>query len=135
MNIGRPAQPMRDQPRGRRGVGRTVDQNESTGRMVCLVGVECERCGRGEVADANLVQTQGFRRKFAERIDVQTMLEFGHRRGNGPRARFHKIRAARQQPILAHPDEMRGELAGNLGPVLRVAQNIAARDIELIGQC
>ena len=47
---------------------------------------------------------------------------------------FHEIGAARQQLVVAHPDEMRGELIGDLGPVLRVAQDIAARDIEFVGE-
>ena len=134
VNIGRTAKPESDQPRRRRGVGDPIDQNKGAGRMIFLVWVEGDRRGRGEIAKADFVETQGFPRKFAERIDIETMLELCHRDGNGPGARFHEIGAARQELAIAHPNEMRGELVGDLGPVFRIAQNIAARDIELIGQ-
>jgi hypothetical protein len=107
---------------------------KAPGRTIFLVGVEGDRRGRGEIAKADFVETQGFRREFAERIDIETMLELGHRDGNGPGARFHEIGAARQELAVTHPNEMRRELVGDLGPVFRIAQNIAARDIELIGQ-
>src|ERR1700730_9124196 len=134
MNIGRAAKPESDYPRRRRGVGDPIDQNKSADRRIFLIWVEGNRRGRGEIAKTDFVETQGFRCELAERIDIETMLEPGHRDRNGPSARLHEIGAARQELAIAHPNEMRGELIGDLGPVFRIAQNIAARDIELIGQ-
>ena len=134
MNVGRAAKPESDHPRRRRGVGDPIDQNKSARRRIFLVWVEGNRRGRGKIAKTDFVETQDFCRELAQRIDIETMLELGHRDGNGPSARFHEIGAARQELAIAHPNEMRGELIGDLGPVFRIAQNIAARDIELIGQ-
>src|ERR1700720_3773675 len=82
MNVGRAAKPESDQPRRRRGVGDPIDQNKSTRRVIFLIWVESDRRGRGEIAKADFVETQGFGRVFAERSDIETMLELGHRDGN-----------------------------------------------------
>ena len=134
MDVGRAAKPERDHSGRRRGIGDAVDQDEGAGRVVFLIGVEGKGRGRGEIAEADLVEAQGLGREFAERIDVETMLQLGDRHRNGPRARLHEIGAAGQELVVAHPDEMRGELVGDLGPVLRIAQDIAARDVELVGK-
>lgn len=47
---------------------------------------------------------------------------------------LHQVRPAGQQPVDRHPYDMRGELVGDLGPVPRRDEHIAARHIDFIGE-
>ena len=38
------------------------------------------------------------------------------------------------QRLVVHPDQMRGELIGDLGPRVGLDQDVAARDVDLVGE-
>ena len=65
-------------------------------------------------------------------VDIQTVLDVGdgHARGFGVDQRG--IRTARQQGMLAHPQELRFELVGALDWVRRGRNDIAAAGIDII---
>ena len=111
-----------------------VDQDEGAGLAVLDVGVEGDRRRGGEIAEADLVERQRLRRQLVEIVDVDAVLELGHRGGRRPRADLHQIGAAGQHRLVAHPDEMGGELVGDFGPAVGRREHVAARDVDFVGE-
>ena len=56
MHVGRAPQPMRDHARGRGLVGGAIDQDEAAGVAIVGIGVEGDRHGRRDIAEADLVE-------------------------------------------------------------------------------
>ena len=80
MDVGRAVQPELDHP-GRGGfVGHPVDQDEPAGIAVDGVRVERDRSRGRQIAQADLVERQGARRHVRAAVDIDPMLERGHRR-------------------------------------------------------
>src|SRR5208337_1986637 len=104
MNVGRAAKTIGDHARRCCFVGHAVYQNESTGCVILLIWVEGDGRSRCDVAEANFIEAQGFRRKFAKRIHIKTVPELSHGRGHSSGASFHEIGAAGQELVAAHPD-------------------------------
>ena len=70
-----------------------------------------------------------------ERVDVDLVLELGDRAPARSRVPIlQQVGAAGQQRLLAHPDEVRGELVGDFGRARRPTQQVAARDVDLVGR-
>jgi hypothetical protein len=67
-------------------------------------------------------------------IDVDPMLQRGDRRRHGARSDLQPVRTTRDQRLLLHPHQMRGELVGKLGALLRIDEEIAAREVDLVGE-
>ena len=132
MHVGRAPEPMGDHPRGRGLVGRPVDEDEGAGRAVVGIGVEGDRHGRCDVAEPDLVEVELLRRELVEIVDVEAVLELRDLGRHGARADLHQIGAAGQHGVGAHPDQMRGELVGDLRPARRVGEHVAAGDIDLV---
>ena len=118
---------------GRRSlVGLAVDEDEGAGHAIGLVGVEGDRRRRRDIAEADLVELQALCSELVVGVDVDAMLELGHLRRHGSRADLHQIRAARQHRVGAHPDEMRGELIGDLRAAGGMRKHVATRDVDLV---
>ena len=47
---------------------------------------------------------------------------------------FRQIGTARDQRVLAHPDHLGGKLIDEFGRIARVGKEIAARDVDLVGE-
>ena len=71
---------------------------------------------------------------MVERIHIDFVFQLGDGSGNGTRADFQEILAAGKHLVFRHPKDMRRELVGNLRALRSGRQNIAARDIHLIGK-
>ena len=121
MNVGGAAQAVRDHARRDGLVGRAVDQDEGAGFAILGIGVVGDRHGRGDIGEADLVERQRLGGELVEIVDVDAVLELGHRRRRRARADLHEIGAAGQQRLGAHPDEMRGELIGDFRAARRGA--------------
>ena len=67
-------------------------------------------------------------------VDVHLVLELGHRGRHRGGAQLEQILAAGQQLLVRHPQQMRRELVGDIGPRLGRRQHIAARNIHFVGQ-
>ena len=80
MDIGGAPQREIDHPGGDRFVGIAVDQDEGAGVAVVGVGIERDRPRDRQIAHADFVQRQRLGGKLRQRIDVDLVLELGHRR-------------------------------------------------------
>ena len=134
VDVGGAAQAVGDHPRRRRFVGGAVDQDEGPGLAVLRVRVVGDRRGGGEIGEADLVERQRLGGELVEIVDVDAMLELGHRGRDGARADLHQVGAAGQQRLVAHPDQMGGELVGDLRPRGGRRQHVAAGDVDLVGE-
>ena len=134
MHVGRAPEPMRDHARRRRLVGGAIDQDEAAGVAIVGIGVEGDGHGGRDIAEADFVEIELFRRQLVEIVDVETVLELGDRSRRRPAADLEQIGAAGQHRLGAHPQEMRRELIGDLRAAVRARQHVAARDVDLVGQ-
>ena len=67
-------------------------------------------------------------------VDLDPVLQRGHRRRHRAGAELEPIGAARHQWLLPHPDDMRGELVGELGTRAGPDQEVAAPDVDVVGE-
>ena len=111
-----------------------VDQDERAGVAVVGVGVPGDRHGGREIAEADLVEVEPLGGELVEIVDVEPMLEFGDGGRDGSRPDLHQVRAPRQHRIGAHPDDVGGELVGDLRTAVRMRQHVAAGDVEFVGE-
>ena len=77
----RGAAPKSIMPGADRGVGEAVDQDEAARVAVLGVGIEGDRLGRVEIAEADFVELQRLAGDVLERVDVDLVLELGDRGG------------------------------------------------------
>ena len=61
-------------------IGGAIDQDEAAGVAIVDIGVEGDRHGRGDVAEADFVEIELLGRQLVEIVDVETVLEFSDRR-------------------------------------------------------
>ena len=115
-------------------VGEAVDQDERAGVAVLRVRVERQRPRNRHVADADFVERQRLGGKLRQRVDVEPVFEVGNGRRHGRVIDLHQIGAAGQQLVVGHPDQMSGELVGDLRTVAHGCQHVAAGDIDFIGK-
>ena len=134
MDVGRAPEPVGDHARRRRFVRLAVDQDEGAGFAILGVGVVGDRHRRRDVAEADLVEVELLRRELVEIVDVDAMFDLGDRSRRGARAELQEIGAPRQHRIGAHPDDVGGELVGDLRPAFRMRENVAAGDVEFVGE-
>ena len=134
VDIGGPAQGEIDHSGGDRFVGIAIDQDEGAGIAVVRVRIERDRSGNRQIADAHLVQRQRLGGKLRQRIDVDLVLEVGHRRGDGAMIDFHQVRAPGQQIFVRHPDQVGRELVGNLRAIAHRGKHVAAGNIDFVGE-
>ena len=67
-------------------------------------------------------------------VDVDPVLQVGDLGRHIASADFHQIGAAGQQGLVAHPQEVRGELVGDFGPHGAQGEQVAPGDVDLVGQ-
>ena len=123
-----------DHAGGDRFVGAPVDEYECPGLAVLLIGVERHRQVGGKIAEADLVERQRLGGDVFAGVDVDAVLELGDRSRAWRARRASQIRSSRQHRLGAHPDQMRGELIGDLGARFGLRQHVAARDVDLVGE-
>src|SRR5215472_14697058 len=116
-DVAGPPQAEGDHPGASSFVRQAVDQNKGTGVAVVLVGVERERRGGRQVAEPDLIETQGLVRQLRQGLDIDPMLEGGDGGRNRARADFQQVGAAGNQLLVAEPDDMSGELVDALWPI------------------
>ena len=98
---------------------------------VVLVEVEGDRLGERQVAEADVVERQRAGGKLLEGVDVDAVLQLADRCADRAGAGLQQIRAAGQQRLLRHPDDVSGDLVGNLGATVGRRQYVAAADVDL----
>jgi hypothetical protein len=134
MDVGGPPQSERDHAGAGGRMGEAVDQDEGAGAPVLRIGVESHRARGREVAEADFVQRQRPARPVLQRVDVDLVLERRDLCRQRPGADPQEIGAPRQQRLLVHPQHMRAELVGDLWPLPRRHQHIAAADVDVLRQ-
>ena len=130
-DVVRPAQREMEQPGTDRAEGHPVDEDEAARLPALGVGIEGDRLGELDRADADLVHLELVRCDVLERVDVQLVLERRDRRGDGLGSGAHQVRAAAQHRLLAHPEDHRLELVGDLGRLLDAREQVAAAHVDL----
>lgn len=85
------------------------------------------------MTDADVVQAQGARRQLFLGVDVHPMTNAGDLSQDGADADLQIIDAAGDKFGLRHPDDGGLELIGGFQRRVCGGQNIAARDIDLVG--
>ena len=120
-----------DRARGNGFVAIAVDENETSGLANFGETIERHRRCRGDVAHADLVERESVCGLVMKRFDVQTEFYRRHACRHRANAYFEDVFPPRQQRLLAHPDQMRFELIGNLRPMLRSDQRVAARHVKV----
>ena len=111
-----------------------IDQNECARVPVLLVGIERHRHRGGEIAETDLVETERARRQQLKMIDVELVLDHRDFCGRPGAADPHHVGSSGKQRVAPHPEQMRGELVGDIGPPLRLNKHIAARDVDVVRQ-
>ena len=124
--------PWVDHARRRRLVGGAVDQDEGAGLAIVGIGIEGDRLRRREVAERRPRSAPASSpASFSSVLTSIRCLQLGdgrrHRRG----ADLQQIGAARQQRLLAHPDDMRGELVGDFGPRVAACGSTSPRAMSI----
>ena len=132
MDVRGTAQRVEDHAGADRGVGQPVDQHERAGHLVFGEGIEGERRLHRDVADADLVEFQRLCRLVGEIVDVDPVFQLGDRGVDLVRLGAHQIGAARQKRVFVEPDDVGGELVGDVGPGFRRHQHVAARDLDFV---
>ena len=103
MHIGRAPEPMRDHARRGGLVGGAIDQDEAARVAIVEIGVEGDRHGRREIAEADFVEIELLGGQLVEIVDVETVLEFGDRSRRRPSADLEQVGTAGQHRLSAHP--------------------------------
>ena len=134
VDIGAAPQPEGDHAGADRMIGEAVDDDERAGAAILVVGIEGDREARRQVADRDVVELERRRGEMLAGVDVDLVFDRGDRHRRGLGADAAQIGASGHQRLVAHPDHVRGELIGDFRPRLRADQNVAARDIELVGK-
>ncbi len=134
VHIGRAAQRKIDHAGGDRLVGEAIDQNERAGLAALGVRIERQRPRNGHVADADLVELERLRGELRQGFDVDPVVQIGHGCRHGGVIDLHQVGAPGQQLVVGHPDQVGGELVGDLRTVAHGCQHVAARDIDLVGK-
>ena len=134
VDVLRPPQGEVQQAGADRVVRQAVDQDEAAGVAVLLVGVEGDRAVHGDVAHADLVQLQPLGGEMLQSIDVDPVLRMGDRRGDGLRPDLQPVGPAGEHRLIAHPHDRRLELVGHPGGSIRGGDDVAAADVDLVGQ-
>ena len=134
MDVARPPQREADHP-GRGGLlGRAVDQDKAAGIAACLIWIEGDRHVGRDIAKADFVRCERARRRMGPGIDIDPVLQRRNRRRDRAGAKLQPVGAPRDQTFILHPDDMSGELVGEFGTRLRMHQQVAARNIDFVGE-
>src|SRR5690606_35142931 len=111
-----------------------VDQDESAKGAVLGVGRERDRLLQAEVAVADLVELQALGGQVLLGVHVDPVLDLADAGGNGAGADLQPVGSTGQQRGVAHPQHVGGELVGHRGRVAGGGDQVAAADVDLVGQ-
>ena len=117
---------------GHGGKGLPVHQDEGAERRIVGIRLEGNRLVEAEVAGGDLVELQALGGDVFLGVDVGFVLDLGDARGHGACAGLEKVVAAGQQRLVAHPQQVRGELVGDRRHRVRGGQHVAAADVDLV---
>ncbi len=134
MHVGGTPQAEADHAGPRRGVGEAVDQNERPGFTIFLIRIQGDGRGRCEIAQSDLIESEGLGSHVLQRVHVHLVFEGGDTGGHETGADAHEVGAAGQHRILGHPQHVRRELVHDLGPGGGACEHITACDVDLIGE-
>src|SRR5437588_7061651 len=110
-----------------------VDQDEAAGAAIAAVWVEGEGSARAQAHAPDVIELELLRRGNAlERVHVDHVLDRIHDRGGGARGVLEQISRAGAQRLLGHPADVGDELARDRGGLVGEADQLAARDVELV---
>ena len=127
MEIGAAAQPEGDHAGADGVVGETVDDDERTGPPVSLIGIERDRDAGRQIAKADVVEGERVGGEVLAGIGVDPVFERRNRNRHGLGADAREIGTPRHQRLLAHPDDIGGELIRDFGRRGRSDEHVAAR--------
>ena len=134
MDVAGPAQAKGDHPGPGRFVGEAVDQDKGAGVAVDHIGIERHWRGGRQVAEPDLVEAEGLVGQMRQGFDIDAVLERGNRGRHGAGANLEQIGAAGNERMVAHPNHMSGKLVDEFGRIARVGEDIAAGDVDLVGE-
>ena len=116
-------------------VALAVDQDEAAERAIVAHRARTRSAGRGAgCSSATSLRSRCLAASVLLRVDVDLVLDLGDRRADRARAELQPVRAPRQQRLFAHPQQVRGELVGDLRRIARGGDDVAAADVDLVGQ-
>src|SRR5215469_12060786 len=131
MNVAGPAQPEGNHSGSRGFIGKAVDQDESAGVATNRVWIKSDRRRRRQIAEPDLVEPERSVCQMRQGLDIDAMLERGDGGRHGARSDFEQIGAARDERLVAHPDNMRGELVDTFGRLVGIREEITTRNIDI----
>lgn len=134
MNVFGAAEREMNQARADGAIGQAIDQDETAGVAVLNVGIKGNWLVEAQVADADLVELQRFRRQLFQGVDVDLVLDVGDGRQGELRADLDPVLSAGQHRLLGHPDDRHLELVGHARQRIDAGQHIAAADVDLVFQ-
>src|SRR5262249_24667934 len=132
MNIGRATQRVRNHSAADGGKCEAIDENKAPGLPIFLIGVERERAIERDIAKSDLIEIQMLRREVFARTDVYSVLQPRDLRAYEACTCKKKIGSARQQGLIAHPDEVRGKLFGKDRARCIGGDKIATADVDVV---
>ena len=114
------------------GIGESVDQDEAPRLTVFFIGIEGDGAVDVERAQPDLVQGQLLSGDLFLGVNIDPIGDADDPRGNRPRTDLHDVASTGQERLIRHPYEGRTELIAHRGRFVRAADEIAARDIDLV---
>ena len=111
-----------------------VDNDEAAGPAILCVRIESHRGACRKIANPDVVEPERMRRKVLARIDIDFVLDGGNRDRGRLGSDARQIGPAGHQRMIAHPDQMRGELIRYFGTRRWRNENIPPCDVDIVGQ-
>ena len=87
-----------------------------------------------KIAVADLVALQARRRQVRLGVRINAMLDLGDLRAQRARRGFQQVTPARQQCRIVQPQQVAGELRGDLRRLRDIGDHVAARHVNLVGE-
>ena len=135
MDVGRAPQTEIDHAGADRRIGEAVDQDEAARVAVLVIGIEGDGLRRGDIAVADFVQMQGLAGQMVERVDVDLVLQFGDLdAGTVVVPIFRRYWRPGSISSSAIQSRCAANWSETSGRAARRAQNVAARDVDFVGQ-
>jgi hypothetical protein len=111
-----------------------VDEDEPARLAVLPIGVERQRAVELEVDCPDLVELEAIGGEVVHGRDVDLVLDRRCGRRRLGRAEAQQVAAPAQHRLLGHPDDGRAELVGHHRRVGRRGEDVAAADVDLVGE-
>jgi hypothetical protein len=132
VDVGAAAQPEGDHPGADGMVAEALDDDERAGLPIHRVGVERHGRRGGKVAEGDVVQGEGARGQVRAGVHVDLVFERRDRHRQCPGADASEVAAPGHHRLLAHPDDMGGELIGHLRARRGRHQHVAPGNVDIV---